>query len=179
MTGSVAFFLLAVVGGAEAFYHAWQENAFTTNWFSVSFSGYASLMGIPYWAFGLVWFPLVLILVLWSTRMGRADLSPNWLVLLTVGNLFTGYLWYLDFVVINAVTPTYVGLYLTNYALTGAVVMQNWSRREMREFAAGTVLGVVIGAFFGAFGAAVLGLSGGIFGAIGGYTAEKSRTPQV
>jgi hypothetical protein len=173
MRASLAFILLSVAGVGEAFYHAWEEKAFTTNWFSVNFSSYASLMGIPYWVFGIVWFPLVLILALYGTRLGRATLDPRWLVFLTVGNLFTGYLWYLDLIVINAVTPTYVGLYLTNYALTGVVVVQNWSRRDMREFSVGTMLGIVIGAFFGAFGAAALGICGGILGAVGGYTAAR------
>jgi uncharacterized membrane protein len=170
---SSAFILLSVVGVAEAFYHAMQENAFTTNWFTVKFTGYAALMGVPYWAFGIVWFPLVLALGLWSTRLGKSALTWKMLILLTVGNLFTVYLWYLDLIIINAITPTYVGLYLTNYALTGVVVVQNWSHREMREFSVGTVLGVVIGAFFGAFGAVVLGVAGGIFGAVGGYTSAK------
>jgi uncharacterized membrane protein len=173
MRAPLAFFLLSAVGVGEAFYHAWEENAFTTNWFAVHFSGYASLMGVPYWAFGVVWFPLVLIVSLWTTRMGRTNLSRKLLILLTVGNIFTGYLWYLDLVVINAITPVYVGLYLTNYALTGVVVVQNWAHREMREFATGTVLGIVVGAFFGPFGAALLGLTGGILGAVGGYTAGK------
>ena len=169
----MAFLLLSVVGVGEALYHAWQEKAFTTNIFVVKFSPYASLMGVPYWVFGLVWFPLVLILALWTTSMGRNPLTEKMLILLTVGNIFTGYLWYLDLNVVNAITPTYVGLYLTNYALTGVVVVQNWSHNAMRDFAVGTVLGVVIGAFFGAFGAVILGLSGGIFGAVGGYTSEK------
>jgi hypothetical protein len=173
MRASLTFILLSAVGVAEAFYHAWQENAFTTNWFTVKFSSYASLMGVPYWAFGIVWFPLILVVGLWATRMGTLGLRPTLLVLLTVGNLFTGYLWYLDLMVVNAITPSYVGLYLTNYALTGVVVVQNWSQGAMREFAVGTILGIVIGAFFGAFGAAVLGLTGGILGAVGGYTSKK------
>ena len=173
MKASLSFILLSIVGVAEAFDHAWQEDAFTTNWFTVHFSGYSALMGVPYWAFGIVWFPLVLVAVLWTTRLGREPLSRKLLILLTVGNLFTGYLWYLDLLVVNAITPTYVGLYLTNYALTGVVVVQNWPHREIREFAVGTVLGVVIGAFFGAFGAVVLGLAGGVFGAVGGYTASR------
>lgn len=173
MRASLTFILLSVVGVAEAFYHAWQENAFTTNWFTVKFTDYSALMGVPYWVFGVVWFPLILLVGLWISHMGRSGLTEKLLILLTIGNLFTGYLWYLDLIVINAITPTYVGLYLTNYALTGVVVVQNWARGEMREFAIGTVLGVVIGAFFGAFGAAVLGLAGGVFGAVGGYTARK------
>ena len=173
MKASQAFGLLSAVGVAEAFYHAYQENAFSTNWATVNFSSYASLLGVPYFVFGIVWFPLVLVVGFWATKMGRVALPRQLLVLLTMGNLFTGYLWYLDLIVISSITPTYVGLYLTNYALTGIVVVQNWSHREMREFSVGTVLGIVIGAFFGAFGAAILGLAGGVFGAVGGYTAKK------
>ena len=173
MRASLTFLLLAAVGVAEAFYHAWTENAFTTSWFSVDYSKFGSIFGVPYWAFGIVWFPVVLVIGLWSTRWGRGNLGSNLLILLTVGNVFTGYLWFLDLVVINSFTPAYVGLYLTNYALTGLVVMQNRSHPEMREFTAGTVVGMVIGAFFGSFGVAILGITGGVFGAIGGYTSTK------
>jgi len=167
------FVFLSAVGVAEAFYHAWQENAFTTNWFTVSFSPYASFLGVPYWVLGIVWFPLILVVGLWTTRLGRANLMPQLLILLAVGNIVTGYFWYLDLVVINAFTPTYVGLYVTNYALTGLVVAENWGHREMREFTVWTIIGMAIGAFFGAFGAAAFGLAGGIFGAVGGYTSGK------
>jgi uncharacterized membrane protein len=96
---------------AEALYHAWQENAFTTNWLSVSFGPYASFFGVPYWVLGVVWFPLVLVVGLWATRLGQVDLMPKLLILLTVGNIVTGYFWYLDFVIVKAYTATYVGLY--------------------------------------------------------------------
>jgi uncharacterized membrane protein len=167
------FIFLSVVGVAEAFYHAWQENAFTTNWLSVNFGPYASFLGIPYWILGVVWFPLVLVVGAWTTRLGRSDLMPQLLILLTVGNIVTGYFWYLDLVIVKAFTATYVGLYVTNYVLTGLVVAQNWSRREMREFTIWTVIGTAIGAFFGGFGAAAFGITGGIFGAIGGYTSTR------
>ena len=173
MRASLAFLTLAAVGVGEAFYHAWSENAFTTNWFSVKFAPNASLFGVPYWVCGIVWFPLVLVLGLWITKLGRETLPGKLLVLLSVGNLFTGYLWYLDLIVIGSFTAAYAGLYVTNYALTGLVVYQNWKFRAMREFTAGTVIGMVIGVFFGGVGVAVLGLLGGLFGAIGGYTAEK------
>ncbi|MDG7011344.1 MAG: hypothetical protein JRN57_04410 [Nitrososphaerota archaeon] len=173
MKASLAFIFLAAVGVVEAFDHASVENAFTTSWGNVSFTSYASFMGVPYWLFGIVWFPLVLVIGLWSTRLGRADLKSELLILLTVGNLFTGYLWFLDLDVINAFSAAYVGLYATNYALTGLIVAQNWSNRAMKDFSAGTVIGMVIGVFLGPFGAVALGLTGGVFGAIGGYTSTK------
>lgn len=179
MRASVAFILLALIGVAEAFDHAWSENAFTTNWFSVTFTSYASFYGVPYWVFGLIWFPLVLVLGLWVTRNGRAPLPWLLLILLSVGNLFTTYLWYLDLDVIGSFTAAYVGLYITNYALTALVVFQNWQDRVMKEFTAGTVLGVIVGIFFGGFGMVLFGVFGGFFGAIGGYTASRGRVAQL
>jgi uncharacterized membrane protein len=174
MRVSTTFIVLALVGVGEALYHAWSENAFSTNWASVSFSPYASFYGIPYWVFGVVWFPLTLVVGLWATRYGRLALPAILLIPLSLGNLFTAYLWYLDLNVIGSFTAAYVGLYVTNYALTGLVVMQNWHNRAMREFTAGTGIGLVAGVFFGGFGMVIFGLLGGYFGAIGGYTASKS-----
>ena len=173
MRASPAFLILTVVGVGEAFYHAWSENAFTTDWFTVKFAPNASLFGVPYWVCGVVWFPLILVMGLWSTKLGRAPLPGRMLILLSVGNFFTGYLWYLDLIVIRSFTAAYAGLYVTNYALTGLVAYDNRKMRAMREFTACTVIGMVIGVFFGGFGVAVFGLLGGLFGAIGGYTAEK------
>lgn len=173
MKASPVFVFLSAVGVFEAFYHAWLENAFTTNWLSVSFAPYASFFGIPYWVFGVVWFPLVFVAGLWYTRLGRRELEGWLLILLSVGNVFTGYLWFVDLVVMHAFNPAYIGLYVTNYALTGLVVAQNWSSAAMRDYAAGTILGMVVGVFFGSFGVALLGITGGIFGAVGGYTSTK------
>lgn len=171
MKATPVFIFLSAVGVAEAFYHAWLENAFSTNWFSVAFAPYASFFGVPYWFFGVVWFPLVFVAAVWRTKLGTKALGMEMLALLTLGNVFTGYLWFVDLVVIHAFDAAYVGLYATNYALTGLVVAQNWSSRVMRNFAAGTILGMVIGVFFGSFGVALLGITGGIFGAVGGYTS--------
>ncbi len=167
------FVFLSAVGVVEAFIHAWNENAFTTNWAAVPFGPFASVVGIPYWVFGVVWFPIVLVAGAWSTRMGASGLGGRMLILLTVGNIFTGYLWFVDLVVVGSFTAAFVGLYLTNYALTALVVAQNWTHGEMREFATGTAIGMVVGAFFGTFGVALFGITGGIFGAAGGYTASK------
>lgn len=169
----LAFIFLSAVGVGEAFYHAWLENAFSTNYSSVTFAPNASFFGIPYWVFGVVWFPLILVVALWSTRLGRSPLRPALLALLSVGNLFTVYLWYLDLITIRAFTAVYVGLYVTNYALTGLVVAENWSKSEMKDFTAGTVIGMAVGVFFGPFGAAALGVLGGLFGALSGYTSTQ------
>ncbi len=170
---SQLFLFLSAAGVVEAFIHAWNENAFTTNWMAVPFGPYASVGGIPYWAFGVVWFPLVLVTAAWATKLGRESLGRRMLILLTIGNVFTGYLWFVDLVITGSFTAAYVGLYMTNYALTTLVVLQNWAQSGMREFATGTALGMVVGVFFGAFGVAFLGILGGILGAVGGYTSTK------
>jgi len=66
-----------------------------------------------------------------------------------------------------------MGLYITNYALTGLVVAQNWSRMVVRDFAAGTVVGMVVGVILGPFGIALFGIGGGFLGALSGYTSTK------
>ncbi|MDV3277200.1 MAG: hypothetical protein LYZ69_01875 [Nitrososphaerales archaeon] len=163
---SRAFIDFGVIGTILAFYHAWLEHAFSTNPFQVSYSPYASFFGVPYWFFGVVWFPVVLAVGLWSTRLGKIDLEKKLLVLLTVGNLFTAYLWYLDILVIRAFTPVYVGLYATNYVLTGLAVLQNRRNDKIQGFVYGTVVGAAVGLIFGPFGVAACGIVGGIFGAV-------------
>ncbi len=166
---SVAFLGLSVLGIGEAFYHAWSENAFTTNWSLVHFSPMGAFLGIPYWVFGIVWFPLLLVVGLWATRAGRSRLGGWLLVLLTVGNLFTAWLWYLDLIVIGSYTVVYVALYATNYFLTALVVLENRRSDVMRGYAYGTVTGAIIGVLFGPYGVAVVGIGGGIFGALRNY----------
>jgi uncharacterized membrane protein len=166
---SKPFVAVAVIGIFEAVYHAWSEDAFVTNYHAVSFSPYASLLGVPYWAFGLVWFPLVLLVSLWATKLGRAPLPGSMLALLTVGNVFTVYLWYLDFDVVKSFTAVYAALYVTNYVLTALVVAENRSKSEMRGFAYGTLTGGLVGSVFGPYGVAVFGVGGGVFGALQGF----------
>jgi uncharacterized membrane protein len=170
---SLAFIFLSAVGVAEAFYHAWLENAFATNVSLVNYSSYASFFGVPYWVSGVVWFPLVLVIGLWTTHFGHTNLKKELLIILSFGNVFTIYLWFLDLIIIGVFTAVYVGLYVTNYALTGLVVAQNWSSAEMRDFFTGTIIGMVIGVFFGPFGVAAFGIAGGIVGAVGSYTSTK------
>jgi hypothetical protein len=175
---SKPFAAIAALGIVEAVYHASNEGAFVTNYAAVAFSPYASLLGVPYWVFGVVWFPLVFVVVLLTSRMGRVGLGKEMLLLLTVGNVFTVYLWYLDFVVINAFTALYAALYATNYALTALVVLENWSSDVMHGYVYGTATGAVVGLLFGPYGVAACGIGGGIFGALRNY-AVPIRTPTV
>jgi uncharacterized membrane protein len=167
------FLVVSFIGITEAVYHAWLENAFTTNIFLVHYSGFASFFGVPYWLFGVVWFPLIFLVGLWTTRLGHRRLSMELLILLTIGNVFTAYLWYLDIIVVRAYTPLYIALYATNYALTGLVVMQNWSSDIMHGYVYGTTTGAVIGLLFGPYGVAAVGIAGGMFGAVRNFVMPK------
>ena len=166
---SKLFVAVSALGIVGAFYHAWNEGAFATNYAAVTFVPYASFFGVPYWVFGVVWFPLIFVVAMWATKMGMVSLSSKMLVLLTVGNVFTGYLWYLDLVLIRAFTMVYVLLYLTNYILTALVVIENWSSDIMRGYVYGTITGAVVGLLFGPYGVAACGIGGGIFGALRNY----------
>lgn len=169
MNLSRPFILLAAVGVFGGAYHAWAEGAFTTNYGVVAFSPYASVYGIPYWVFGVVWFPFVLVVALWATDLGRRALPMEMLTVLTIGNVFTGYLWFLDLVLIKAYTWMYVALYSANYALTAMVVAENWKSDVMRGYLYGTLTGAAVGLLFGPYGVAACGIGGGIFGAVRNY----------
>ncbi len=163
------FLVVAFLGIVGAFYHAWAEGAFTTDYSTVSFASFASFYGIPYWVFGVVWFPAVLVVAFWMTRGGREPLPMRMLVLLTVGNLFTGYLWFLDVIIVKAFTMVYAVLYGANYLLTALVVAENWSSDVMRGYLYGTITGGVVGLLFGPYGVAACAIGGGIFGALRNY----------
>jgi hypothetical protein len=169
----ILFVFLSAVGVAEAFYHAWLEKAFSTNYSLVTFAPYSSFAGIPYWLLGVVWYPLILVVGLWATNMGRKSLGSWLLILLSIGNITTVYFWYLDSVVVHAYNSLYLGLYATNYALTGLVVAENWSGVVMKDFAVGTIIGLVVGIIFGVYGMAAIGILGGVLGALSGYTSTR------
>lgn len=181
MKASKAFIVISIGGVLAAMYHAWLEQAFVTNIFAVNYAPFASFFGVPYWVFGVVWFPLVLVVGLWSTRLGRTHLNQGLLALLTIGNLFTAYLWYLDLLVVRAFTIVYVVLYVINYILTGLVVLQNWPSDVMHGFVYGTIIGVVVGTafgvIFGPFAVAACGTGGGVLGAIRNYVLPKASSP--
>jgi uncharacterized membrane protein len=173
---SKGFIALSLCGVGEALYHASLEKAFVTNIFAVHYSSLAAFFGVPYWLFGVVWFPLIFLVGLWTTKLGRTSLNKELLMLLTIGNLFTGYLWYLDVIVVKSYSPLNVALYVTNYALTGLVVIENWSSDIMRGYVYGTGTGAVVGLLFGPYGVAACGICGGIFGAVRNYAFPKKAS---
>ena len=90
----------------------------------VAASGHTSLFGIPFYVTGLIWFPLVFLIGLVTSKLGKAPVNGEILLpLLMVGNIFTGYLWYLEIAVIHIICPLCVGLYAVNYVLTAIVLL--------------------------------------------------------
>lgn len=179
MKVSKIFLTLSALGVVAAVYHAWSEKAFSTNLFDVHYSSFASFFGVPYYLFGLIWFPLILAVGLWSTRLGNFPLSKGLLALLTIGNIFTVYLWYLDIMIVRAYAFEYIILYVANYALTGLVVFQNWSNDIIHGFAYGTIIGAVIGVLFGPFGIVACAVTGGIFGMARNYSLPIEQQPPL
>ena len=87
-------------------------------------SGHTSLFGIPFYVMGLAWFPAVFAIGLLSGRLGKRPVNSEILLpILMVGNVFTGYLWYLELAVIHIICPLCVSLYFVNYALTLIVLV--------------------------------------------------------
>jgi uncharacterized membrane protein len=128
---SKGFIGLSAVGIPVALYHAYDEitnysapgtGICNLNHFfscgSVFASGYTTFLGLSLWVYGVVWFPLMLILGLWFTRGGNPIRGEVLVPVLMIGNIFTIYLWYLELGVIHAICPVCVSLYALNYLMT-------------------------------------------------------------
>ncbi|HZW57648.1 MAG TPA: vitamin K epoxide reductase family protein [Nitrososphaerales archaeon] len=129
-----SYLVLAAIGIAVSIFHAWNELTASFQYcnvnpqvscLSVFESGQTSLFGIPYYVFGLVWFPLALILGFLAVNKMPYGITLNGSIILPflmIGNLFTVFLWYLELGVIGAICPVCVTLYVINYAMTGLAV---------------------------------------------------------
>jgi len=126
-----AFIGLSAAGIAIAIYHSYDEIVHYSTHLSNSCnvknsvlncsSGFAfsHLFGIPLYVFGIVWFPLLLVV---SLIMRRELLGSILLPLLMIGNIFTIYFWYLEIDVVfkntGSVCPVCISMYVVNYILT-------------------------------------------------------------
>lgn len=125
-----AFIILSAAGFGVAIYHAYDEIVHYSSEVSNSchISGtfncaatfpYSHLIGIPLYVFGLVWFPLLLLISIWLRSSPRRSIL---LPLVMVGNFFTLYLWYLDLAIVfpstGAICPVCLSMYIINYILT-------------------------------------------------------------
>jgi len=128
---SKAFLALAAIGIFVAIYHAYDEitnysssisticniNSFWSCT-SVFNSGYTTFLGLSLWVYGVVWFPLMVVLGYWFVRRGGSFRIEVIVPLLMVGNVFTMYMWYLELVKIHALCPVCISMYSLNYLMT-------------------------------------------------------------
>ena len=125
---SRAFIALCVVGIAVAVYHAYGEITYSLGSCSINSvfscravfaSGYTSVLGVEFWVYGVVWFPVVLVAGLWTIRNYGTPLGSLLVPLLMVGNVFTLYPWDIEIRLLNGVyCLVCISLYTTNYIMT-------------------------------------------------------------
>jgi uncharacterized membrane protein len=132
---SKVFLLLAAIGIPDAVYHAYGEiTAYSApgstacdinNFLSCSAvfqSGYTKFpqvsWGLSLWVYGVVWFPLMLVLGYWFVKKNGSIRGEILVPVLMVGNIFTLYLWYLELDKIHALCPVCISLYTLNYLMT-------------------------------------------------------------
>lgn len=121
------------MGIADAVYHAYGELTYALGSCSINQkfscalvfgSGYTKFLGIQFWVYGVVWFPVCLLVGLWAIhRYGnprRSVLVP----FLMIGNIFTLYPWDIEIRILGGVyCLVCISLYLINYLLTGVAIL--------------------------------------------------------
>lgn len=128
---SRAFIALSVMGIAVAFYHAYGEITYTVlnsggcnltkhiSCGSVFSSGYTSFLGVSFWVYGVVWFPVCLLVGVWAIRKYGSPIRSFLVPFLMVGNIFTLYPWDIEIKILGGVyCPVCVSMYFINYFLT-------------------------------------------------------------
>jgi len=126
------------MGIAVAFYHAYGELTFTLNScsFSQAFncqavfaSGYTTFPppgvvpglhdGISFWVYGVVWFPLCLLVGLRAISKHGSPRGSVVVPFLMIGNIFTLYPWDIEIVILQGIyCLVCVSMYVINYILT-------------------------------------------------------------
>jgi uncharacterized membrane protein len=140
---SRAFIALSVMGIAVAFYHAYGEITFSLNSCSINnylscktvfSSGYTTFPpagsipglshGIEFWVYGVVWFPLCLLVGIWAIRKYGNPRGSILVPFLMVGNLFTLYPWDIEIRLLGGVyCLVCVSMYCINYIMTFVAFM--------------------------------------------------------
>lgn len=125
---SRAFISLSVMGIAVAVYHAYGEITFTLgscsisrafNCASVFASGYTTVFGIEFWVYGVVWFPVCLLVGLWAIRKYGSPIRSFLVPFLMIGNIFTLYPWDIEIRILGGIyCLVCVSMYCINYLLT-------------------------------------------------------------
>jgi len=125
---SRAYVALAVAGVAIAVYHGYGELTYSLNSCSLTrafscqsvfASGYTTVLGVEFWVYGVVWFPVVLGVGLWAIKRYGKPVGSVLVPFLMIGNIFTIYPWYIEIKLLNGIyCPVCISLYLVNYLLT-------------------------------------------------------------
>jgi len=119
------------MGVAVAAYHAYGELTYAigglgscsyNHTFSCALtfgSPYTKVLGIQFWVYGVVWFPLCLLVGLWAIRRYGSPLGSVLAPFLMIGNIFTIYPWYIEFKLLGGeYCLVCISLYILNYVLT-------------------------------------------------------------
>ena len=130
---SRAFIALSVMGVAVAVYHAYGEITYTLNSCSLNnylsckavfASGYTTVLGVSFWVYGVVWFPVCLLVGLWAIRRYGNPIGSVVAPFLMIGNIFTLYPWYIEIKLLGGVyCLVCISLYCINYLLTFVSLM--------------------------------------------------------
>jgi uncharacterized membrane protein len=135
---SKAFVALSVMGIAAAIYHAYGEITYTLrscslnshiSCASVFASGYTTFPpagsipglhnGIEFWVYGVVWFPLCLLVGILAIRRYGSPYRSVMVPFLMIGNIFTLYPWDIEIRILGGIyCPVCVSLYVINYIMT-------------------------------------------------------------
>ena len=116
------------MGTAIAVYHAYGEITYTFNSCNLSdvfscgsvfASGYTTVLGVDFWVYGVVWFPLCLLVGFWAINRYGRPLGSAVVPFLMIGNIFTVYPWYIEIKLLHGIyCLVCVSLYIVNYLLT-------------------------------------------------------------
>jgi len=125
---SKLFIALAVMGIAVAFYHAYGEITFTLNSCNINnslsckavfSSGFTSFLGVDFWIYGVVWFPVCLALGLWTIRKYGMPARGILVPFLMIGNIWTLIPWNIEIrILAGTYCPVCITLYCINYIMT-------------------------------------------------------------
>ena len=117
-----------MAGIAIAANHAYEEifDIFTScslsnalNCHDVLAYGNDSFLGLRLWVYGVVWFPLCLLIGLWIIRRYGSVVRTNLALFLMIGNIFTIWPWYIEIVLDGGhYCPVCMSLYCVNYVMT-------------------------------------------------------------
>jgi uncharacterized membrane protein len=138
---SRTFIALSVMGVADAIYHAYGEITYSlgscsiSNVFSCSAvfgSGFTRVLGVQFWVYGVVWFPVTLAVGLWAIRRYGSPYRSVLVPYLMVGNIFTLYPWDIEIRLLGGrYCLVCISLYLINYILTVVALTSAADRSEL------------------------------------------------